>query len=100
MNKKKYDLKKLEVEITSICQDFEIFCDYVLEKEVILAKNTRNIGKKDCFALNAFFYVKEDYEKPTHAQNQYPIINFFYYFAVKYKILQRNRIGSRQLNWK
>lgn len=39
-------------------------------------------------------HVKEKYENPTYFQSQYPIINFFYYVAVKYKILEINSAAT------
>ncbi|MCM1127753.1 MAG: hypothetical protein NC429_14940 [Lachnospiraceae bacterium] len=84
------DLKELEKKVLTICEDFTAFCNYVIRNQVKLAKKTGNIGKKDCFALNALFHVQEKYDKPVYIQNQYPIINFFYYIAVKYKILETN----------
>lgn len=92
--KVKFNIAELEKEAAVICQDFAVFCDYVLGKEVKLAKNTGNIGKKDCFVLNSLFHVKEEYDKPTRLQSQYPVIKFFYYIAVKYHILQINSAGT------
>lgn len=89
-----YNLKELEKEAAVVCRDFMTFCDYIVTNKVKLAKKTGNIGKKDCFALNALLHVKEKYENPTYFQSQYPIINFFYYIAVKYKILERNSAGT------
>lgn len=80
--------KELEEGASLVCRDFAAFCDYVTDNKVKLAKRTGNIGKKDCFALNALFYVRENYTQPSNIQNKYPIINFFYYIAVRYKILE------------
>lgn len=71
-----------------ICQDFSVFCNYLLEKKVKITKTTGHIGKKDCFELNKLFHVNESYEKATRFQNQYPVIHFFYYAALKYRILE------------
>ena len=90
----KYSLNCLEKDAAVICQDFDIFCDYVLENKVKLTKKTGNIGKNDCFTLNTLFYIREEYEKPTYFQNRYSIINFFYYIAVKYKILEIDVTGT------
>lgn len=91
---RKYVLEDMEKEAAVICGDFTVFCDYITENNVKLAKKTGNIGKKDCFTLNTFFHVRKEYEKPTYFQNQYPIIDFFYYTAVKYKILEMNSAGA------
>lgn len=90
----KYNLTELEKDAAVIRRDFSVFCDYVSDNKVKIAKKTGNIGKLDCFALNALFHVKEEYEKPAYLQNQYPIVNFFYYVAVKYKILEINSAGT------
>ena len=92
--KTKYNLNELEKEAAGICQDFTVFCDYVMENKVKLAKKTGNIGKKDCFALNSLLHVRQNYENPTYFQSQYPIINFFYYIAAKYKILEKSSSGT------
>lgn len=89
-----FDLEGLEKAAEEVCQDFKIFCDYLLENKVKLAKKTGHIGKKDCFALNALLQVRENYEKPNYFQNQYPVINFFYYIAIKYKILKVSSSGT------
>lgn len=78
----------LEKETAAICQDFTTFCGYITENKVKVAMKTGHIGKKDCFALNKLLQVREEYEKPNYLQNQYPVINFFYYVAVRYKILE------------
>ena len=93
-NVKNYDLKELEKEASVVCRDFLVFCDYIVTNEVKLSKRTGNIGKKDCFALNGLLHVREKYESPTYSQSQYSVINFFYYIAVKYKILEINSSGT------
>lgn len=87
------NMQELEKDTLQVCQDFTAFCDYLTDNKVKLAKQTGNIGKKDCFALNALFYVREDYERPSNTQNKYPVINFFYYIAVRYRILEINFPG-------
>lgn len=82
---------KKEVEI--VCRDFEIFCNYLLEKDVKLSKTTKYIRKKDCFALNQLLQVKEPFEKATRFQTHYPVIHFFYYIALNYRILGINYSG-------
>ncbi|MCM1040533.1 MAG: plasmid pRiA4b ORF-3 family protein [Ruminococcus sp.] len=88
------NLKELEKEVLVICEDFTAFCNYVIGNKAKLSKKTGNIGKKDCFVLNGLFHVQEKYDKPVYIQNQYPIINFFYYIALKYKILELNSAGT------
>lgn len=90
---KESSIKVTEKEASQVCRDFAAFCGYMTDNKVKLSKSTGNIGKKDCFALNAFFYVREDYAGPTNIQNKYPIINFFYYIAFRYRILEINQPG-------
>ena len=61
-----YNLKELEKEAAVVCQDFMVFCDHVVKNKVKLTKKTGNIGKKDCFALNALLHVREKYENPAY----------------------------------
>lgn len=91
---RKYNLEDMEKEAAVICGDFRVFCEYITKNKVKLAKKTGNIGKKDCFTLNTFFHVRKEFEKPTYFQNQYPTIDYFYYTAVKYKILEVNSPGT------
>lgn len=93
----KANVEILEKEASVICGDFVEFCDYLVEKKVKLSKQTGYIGKKDCFEINSMFHVKENYEKPTRFQSRYPIINFFYYVAVRYKILEINSSGNKMV---
>ena len=92
--KRNYDLNELEKEAAVICRDFALFCDYIIKNKVKVAKRTGNIGKQNCFELNMLFHVKEEVEKPSYLQNRYPIINFFYFIAVRYKILEINSAGT------
>lgn len=93
--KHKENLNTLEKETADIRKDFTAFCSYVIENQVKLTKKVGNIGKKDCFALNALFHVRESYEKPVYTQNKYPIISLFYYIAVKYRILEVDPKGIK-----
>lgn len=79
--------KDISTEIQKVCSDFELFCNYVVNNKVKLSKTTWYIGKKDCFEINSLLHIKEQYEKATRFQNQYPIIHFFYYVALKCRIL-------------
>lgn len=76
------------------CGDFDIFCVYLLKDHVKLSKKTRNIGRKDCFTLNGMLQVREDFEKPGRDQDRYYIINYFYYAAFKYRILEIDEKGT------
>lgn len=89
------ETEKIERQAEMVCREFEIFCDYVLQDTVKPAKRTENIGRKDCFELNSCLRVQENYEKPTRVQADYPIINFFYYSARRYRILEMNDRGTK-----
>lgn len=92
--KNKYDLGELEKEAAAVCQDFAVFCGYIVENKVKTSKKTGNIGKKDCFAINALMHISEKYEKPSYFQGQYPVINLCFYVSVKYKILEVSPDGT------
>ena len=79
---------KIKNAMKIVCQDFSTFCSYLVKNKSKLSKTTNCIGKKDCFELNALFSMKESYEKATRFQKQYPIIQFFHYVALKYRILE------------
>lgn len=66
--KHKENLNTLEKETSDIRKDFTAFCSYVIENQVKLTKKVGNIGKKDCFALNALFHVRESYENCYESQ--------------------------------
>ena len=80
-------------EAEKVCHDFDVFCDYLLERKASLTKATGHIGKKDCFELNRQLSVKEGFERPTRLQKDYPVINFFYYVAIKHRILEPDSSG-------
>ena len=77
----------LSEKINMVCSDFELFCRYVINNNVKLSKTTWYIGKKDCFEINSLLHTKAPYEKATYFQNLYPIIHFFYYVALKCRVL-------------
>lgn len=83
-----------EKEAGQVCRDFDIFCDYLLNHKAKISKSTGDISKKDCFELNSLLSVKEEFERPTYFQKRYPVINYFYYAAVSYKILEPDLAGG------
>lgn len=94
IQKNKYALEELEKETAAVCKDLAVFCDYIVANKVKTSKKTGNIGKKDCFAINALMHVSEKYEKPSYFQGRYPVINLCFYFSVKYKILEVSPDGT------
>lgn len=89
------NLKQLEKDAAVICQDFGAFCGYITRNQVKLTPRTRNIGKKDCFAINMLLQGKEALQEPVYPQSKYPLISFFYYVAINYKILETNGAGNK-----
>lgn len=89
--KKKQSILEIPLsDVEIICNDFTVFCEYLVDHKVKISKNTGHIGKKDCFELNKLLYRKEEYDKATRFQERYPIIHYFYYIALKYRILELN----------
>lgn len=85
---------RIKYQAEEVCREFTVFCDYALQDKVKLSKRTGYLGKQDCFELNSLLKVQENYEKPTRIQENYPIIHYFYYVAVRYQILEMNEKGT------
>jgi len=69
--------------------DYQKFIDYLDENEVMLSKRTEHIGKKDCYALNQRFdIVSEKFQSKGRTQDNYTVIDFFYFFSVRSDILR------------
>ena len=62
----------------------------MLQDTVKLAKKSGYISKKDCFELDSRLRARENFERPTRFQIKYPVINYFYFAALKYRILEKN----------
>lgn len=84
------NVKAMEQQASEVCREFQIFCDYVLRDTVKLAKKSGYISKKDCFELDSRLRARENFERPTRFQIKYPVINYFYFAALKYRILEKN----------
>lgn len=70
-------------------KEYLIFLKYINSNEVLLAKNTGHIGKKDCFIINQQLnIVKEKYQANGRTQDYYTVIDFFYFFSIRSGILQ------------
>ena len=80
----------MEQQASEVCREFQIFCDYVLRDTVKLAKKSGYISKKDCFELDSRLRARENFERPARFQIKYPVINYFYFAALKYRILEKN----------
>ena len=84
------NVKAMEQQASEVCREFQIFCDYVLRDTVKLAKKSGYISKKDCFELDSRLRARENFERPARFQIKYPVINYFYFAALKYRILEKN----------
>lgn len=74
--------------IEEFCNDFDFFCNYLMENKVKLSKNTFMIGKKACYEMNQKLKRSEKYETAGRFQDRYPVIHFMYYIAFSYQILE------------
>ena len=89
-----WDSALTEREAAEVSREFDLFCGFLLQEKVKLSKNTGYIGKKDCFALNGLLRAKENYEKPTRFQTFYPVIHFWHYVALRFRILEEDEKGT------
>lgn len=68
-----------EKDIESTIRDFEITCKYLEDNRPKLTKTREELGKKDCYAINALLSRPRDFTGPRYMQASYPTINLFYY---------------------
>ena len=54
-----------EKDIKTIIDDFEVFCQFVENRKPKLGKTTDELGKKDCFALNALLSRPRNKDGPS-----------------------------------
>ncbi len=78
-------------DIKRTIDDFDLFCSYLEEKKPKLTKTRKELGKKDCFAINAMLSRPRGLDGPKYLQNIYPTINLFFhvvmetgFFSIKY----------------
>lgn len=70
-------------------KEYRCFLDYLDGEKVVLAPKSGNIGKKACMELNRrFSIVNERYKSDGRTQDYYAVIDFFYFFSVRSRILQ------------
>jgi hypothetical protein len=72
-----------EKDMPTIVRDFDIFCKYIEDNKPTLTKTSEELGKKDCFAINALLSRPKDVDGPKYMQPAYPEINLFFHLAGK-----------------
>jgi len=72
-----------EKDVRNTISDFEIFCNYLLEKKPKLTKNRQELGKKDCFIINGLLSNPRDLDGPKYLQPTYPTINLFFHIILE-----------------
>lgn len=76
-----------ERDIKAILDDFEVFCQFVENKKLKLGKNTDELGKKDCFALNVLLSRPRVKDGPKYLQGAYPTIDLLLYLSLAANLL-------------
>ena len=76
-----------EKNISTIVRDFDIFCTYIEENKPNLTKTKEELGKKDCFAINALLARPKDVDGPKYMQPAYSEINLLFHLARKVGLL-------------
>jgi hypothetical protein len=71
-----------EKDIKTIIDDFEVFCQFVDDRKPKLGKATEELGKKDCFALNALLSRPRAKDGPKYLQGAYPTIDLLFYLSL------------------
>jgi len=71
-----------ERDIKTIIDDFEVFCQFVENQKPKLGKATNELGKKDCFALNALLSRPRVKDGPKYLQGAYPTIDLLLYLSL------------------
>jgi len=79
-DKSKYTASENDVNPT--LSDFASFCTYLEEKQPKLTKVRGELGKKDCYAINALLAKPHELDGPKYLQYVYPTINLFFHIAL------------------
>ncbi|MDA8235151.1 MAG: plasmid pRiA4b ORF-3 family protein [Clostridia bacterium] len=72
-----------EKDIQRTISDFEIFCKYLEDNRPKLTKTREELGKKDCYAINALLSRPRDFDGPKYMQPLYPTINLFFHIIMQ-----------------
>jgi hypothetical protein len=65
-----------------IIKDFDIFCAYLEEKKPKLTRAREELGKKDCYAINALLSKPRELDGPKYLQPVYLTINLFFHIIM------------------
>ncbi|HUW65519.1 MAG TPA: hypothetical protein VMW83_12670 [Spirochaetia bacterium] len=71
-----------EKDIRPIIDDFEVFCQFIEDNRPKLGKARGELGKKDCFTLNALLSRPKTKNGPHYLQPTYPTINLLFYISI------------------
>jgi len=74
---------KYEKDILPFIKDFDIFINFILEKNPNLTNKTQVLGKNDCFELNSQLHFQRTAIKASYTQDQYVAIDLFFKLSVK-----------------
>lgn len=77
---------KYETNILPFIEDFDVFINFILEKDPDLSNRTQVLGKNHCFELNSQLHFQKDVIKASHNQDQYIAIDLFFRLAVKSRL--------------
>jgi hypothetical protein len=72
-----------EKDVCPTIDNFEIFCRYIEERKPRLSRARGELGKKDCFAINALLSKPRDLDGPKYLQPSYPSINLFFHIILE-----------------
>lgn len=72
-----------EKDIQATINDFEIFCSYLEEKKPKLTNAREELGKKDCYSVNAMLTKPREMDGPKYLQPSYPTINLFFHIVIE-----------------
>ncbi len=72
-----------EKDIRPTIDNFELFCRYIEEKKPKLTRARGELGKKNCFAINALLSKPRELDGPKYLQPSYPTINLFFHIILE-----------------
>lgn len=72
-----------EKDINRTLSDFALFCSYLEEKKPTLTRARRELGKKECFELNAMLSRPRQLDDPKYLQPVYLTINLYFHVALE-----------------
>jgi len=77
---------KYEKDILPFIKDFDVFINFILEKDPDLSNRTQVLGKNHCFELNSQLHFQKDAIKASYTQDQYIAIDLFFTIAVESRL--------------